>query len=71
MKKSNVIIIIIDTLRKDYSKDLNNFLSKLNFKSFKNVYATSSWTMPSQASIMTCLYPSFLRAHETKHLKGI
>jgi len=67
----NVILIVIDTLREDYAKPLEEMLKKLGFISYKNVIAPASWTVPSHASIFTALYPALHEAHETKEKKHI
>jgi len=67
---NNIIFIIIDTLREDYSKPIENALSKFDFVSLSNTIAPAPWTVPSHASIFTGLYPSLHRAHETKQRKG-
>jgi len=67
--KPNIIIIIVDTLRKDYSKTLEKKLKDLGFVSYDNVIAPASWTTPSHASIFTGCYPMFHGAHETKNCK--
>lgn len=61
----NIVLIVIDTLRADhlpfygYHKNTAPFMSGLASSGivFDNVYATSSWTAPSTASIFTSLYP--------------
>jgi len=65
----NVIIIIVDTLRKDYAKPLEDALTKIGFVSYENAIAPAPWTTPSHASIFTGLYPAFHGAHETKNRK--
>ena len=65
----NVIIIIVDTLRKDYAKPLEDGLTKIGFVSYENAIAPAPWTIPSHASIFTGLYPAFHGAHETKNKK--
>jgi len=61
--KNNVVLIIIDTLRKDYAEHLKNTLEKLGFISYENAIAPAPWTVPSHASIFTGLYPIFHGAH--------
>lgn len=64
--RPNVILVVIDTLRADrlgiYGNDrgLTPFLDGLAERGvvFKNVYAASSWTVPSVASIFTSRFPS-------------
>lgn len=63
---SNVVVILIDTLRADhlpfygYPKNTAPFLSKLAEKSvlFERPFSSSSTTAPATASIFTSLYPS-------------
>jgi arylsulfatase A-like enzyme len=62
---SNVVLIVIDTLRADhlpvygYDKDTAPFLTEWASQAvvFERTYATSSWTAPSTASILTSLHP--------------
>ena len=68
-RNKNVIIIVIDTLRKDYAGMLEHVLEKEGFVSYENVITPSSWTIPSHASIFTGLYPLIHGAHETLHVK--
>lgn len=70
MKYPNIIIIIIDTLRDDYSKPLKEKLKKFDFIAYENAIAPAPWTVPSHASIFTGLYPILHKAHETKDKKG-
>lgn len=67
----NIILIVIDTLREDYAKPLEEMLKRLGFISYKNVIAPASWTVPSHASIFTGLYPALHEAHETREKKHI
>ena len=69
MSLPNIIIIVVDSLRYDYSKILRDKLEKYDFISYKNVIAPSSWTIPTHASILTGLYPLFHNAHETRSRK--
>jgi len=69
MYKTNIVFIIIDTLRKDYAKNLEQKLSKYGFVIYDNAIAPSPWTTPSHASIFTGLYPAYHGAHETKTIK--
>lgn len=71
MDSPNIIFIVVDTLRKDYAKPLEDELRKLGFISYEKGIAPASWTTPSHASIFTGLYPAFHGAHETKNKKGI
>lgn len=69
MNNKNIIFIVLDTLRKDRSHILENILKKYGFVSYENVISTSSWTVPSHASMFTGLYPAFHDAHETRERK--
>ncbi len=63
--RPNVVLILIDTLRRDhlpfygYGKDTAPFLSRLASRGvvFENAYSVSSWTAPATASLFTSLYP--------------
>ncbi|MEN8154099.1 MAG: sulfatase [Acidobacteriota bacterium] len=65
MKKYNVVLIVIDTLRSDhlasygYKRETAPFISEFAKSSilFENVFSASSWTSPATASIFTSLYP--------------
>jgi len=65
MKKKNIILICIDSARKDrfscygYNKKTTPFMDSLAKKGniFKNAYAASTWTLPSHISMFTGLYP--------------
>jgi len=70
MDQPNVIFIVIDTLRKDYAKPLEEELKKFEFISYDNAITPAPWTTPSHASIFTGLYPAFHKAHETKIKKS-
>ncbi len=63
-----ILIIVVDTLRKDYSKPIKELVEKYGFLSCDNAVASAPWTLPSHASMFTGLYPSMHKAHET--LKG-
>src|SRR5208283_4968523 len=66
----NVILIIVDTLRADHLSCYHyDRLTSPNFDRlaangvlFENAIATSSWTLPSHASMFTGLYPNQHRA---------
>jgi arylsulfatase A-like enzyme len=61
----NIVVVVVDTLRADrlgaYGNDrgLSPFLDSLAARGtlFVNAYATTSWTCPSVASLMTSRYP--------------
>ena len=64
--KPNLILISIDTLRADhlgcygYDRPTSPIIDKLASKGvlFKDVSATSPWTLPSHGSLLTSFYPS-------------
>jgi arylsulfatase A-like enzyme len=68
MKRPNVILIVIDTLRADhlgcygYHRNTTPNIDKLADNSFlfNNAVATAPWTLPSIASILTSQYPCVL-----------
>jgi len=51
--KRNVILLILDTVRKDYFDEYATNLKRISDISFDNAYAASSWSTPSHASIFT------------------
>jgi len=63
-KKTNIILISIDTLRADhlacygYKRNTSPNIDKLASESavFKNNYSTSPWTLPAHVSLFTSLY---------------
>ena len=68
--KPHIIIILMDTLRKDaFDKWLKEYNGKYktiveNSFIFENARAPSSWTLPSHMSLFTGLYPSEHGIHE-------
>jgi arylsulfatase len=56
----NIALVVLDTLRQDSVSDSFDFLSGV---SFTNAYATSHWTIPVHASILTGKYPSEVGVH--------
>lgn len=62
----NVLVIVMDTMRKDhlscygYARKTSPNLERIATQSvqFQSAIATSSWTLPSHASMLTGLYPS-------------
>ena len=68
--KPHIIIILIDTLRKDaFDKWLKEYNGKYksiveNSFIFENARSPSSWTLPSHMSLFTGLYPSEHGIHE-------
>jgi len=63
MRKPNIIILVIDTLREDYSSGLEA-LRELGFVKYENAIAPAPWTLPSHVSLITGLYPSQHGIHE-------
>ncbi len=63
MKRPNIIILVIDTLREDYSQGLSE-LEELGFVKYENAIAPAPWTLPSHVSLITGLYPSQHGVHE-------
>lgn len=65
VRKPNVVVILIDTLRPDhlpfhgYATNTAPFLSELaaNGATFTRAWSSSSWTAPATASVFTSLYP--------------
>ena len=70
----NAVLIVVDTLRRDhlgsygYHRDTSPAIDRLARESvvFERAYATSGWTAPSVASILTGLYPSAHRLEQPK-----
>jgi len=64
--RPNVVVIVLDTLRPDhlgfygYSHETAPFLAQLAARGsvLERAWSTSSWTVPSTASIFTGLYPT-------------
>ncbi len=63
--RTNIVLIVIDTLRADhlpiynYPRNTTPFLARLAARGviFENAYSASSWTSPATASIFSSLYP--------------
>ena len=70
MEYPHLVLIVIDTLRKDYARLLEDELRRLGFVSYDNVIAPAPWTIPSHASIFTGFYPLLHGAHETRSKKS-
>ena len=68
MKKPNIIILIIDTLREDYANGLEA-LRELGFIKYENAIAPAPWTLPSHASLITSMYPSQHGIHESRDVR--
>jgi len=69
MRKPNIVIIVLDTLREDHAQGLDRLLD-YGFVKYQNAIAPAPWTLPSHASMFTGLYPSEHGIHETKELRG-
>jgi hypothetical protein len=69
MRKPNIAIIVLDTLREDHAQGLDRLLD-YGFVKYQNAIAPAPWTLPSHASMFTGLYPSEHGIHETKELRG-
>lgn len=73
MAHPDIIIIVVDTLRKDAIRfqqaenDNTNYFR--DFTIYSNCIATSPWTVPSHVSLFTGKYPLEHRIHETKTFK--
>lgn len=70
MNLPNIIIIIIDTLRKDYASPVSTVLKNFGFIQYEDAIAPAPWTTPSHASIFTGVYPAIHEAHESKYKKA-
>ncbi|NJD98747.1 DUF229 domain-containing protein [Thermococcus sp. LS1] len=70
MDSSHVIFIMLDTLRKDYGKVIEDSLSQLGFVSYDWAITPAPWTLPAHASIFSGLYPALHGAHETRDKKN-
>lgn len=54
----NVVLLVLDTIRKDYFDTYCRRLRRLSDVSFEECRAASSWSVPSQASIFTGKLPT-------------
>ena len=69
MRKPNIVIIVLDTLREDHAQGLDRLLD-YGFVKYQNATAPAPWTLPSHASMLTGLYPSEHGIHETQERRG-
>jgi hypothetical protein len=69
MRKPNVVIIVLDTLREDHAQGLDRLLD-YGFVKYQNAIAPAPWTLPSHVSMLTGLYPSEHGIHETQERRG-
>jgi len=68
MRKPNVVILVIDTLREDYAGGLEA-LRELGFVKYENAIAPAPWTLPSHVGLITGLYPSQHGIHESRGVR--
>ncbi|AFK22093.1 sulfatase-like hydrolase/transferase [Pyrococcus sp. ST04] len=61
----NIVLIVLDTLREDYSTSLDSILVKEGFCKLPNCISPSPWTIPSHVSMLSGEYPSVHGTHET------
>ena len=62
----NILVIVVDTLRADhlssygYDRPTSPNIDRIAQQGvvFENAFATSSWTLPSHASMVTCMLSS-------------
>ena len=73
---ANVLLIVFDTLRKDVLEVYGGEAKTPNLKGlaedsmvYENAVSPAPWTYPSHVSILTGLYPSEHRVHETFDVK--
>lgn len=62
--RANVVLLVLDTLREDYSQGLRK-LEDIGFTRYENVVSASNWTVPSHASMLTGRLPSSHGIHES------
>ncbi|MGD0319892.1 MAG: sulfatase-like hydrolase/transferase [Nitrososphaerales archaeon] len=60
----NVVLMVLDTLREDYSYGLRK-LEDSGFVKYENAIAPSNWTIPSHTSMFTGRLPSSHGIHES------
>ncbi len=68
MRKPNIVIIVLDTLREDHAQGLDRLVD-YGFVKYQNAIAPAPWTLPSHVSMFTGLYPSEHGIHERKELR--
>ncbi|MGA1819920.1 MAG: sulfatase-like hydrolase/transferase [Thermoplasmatota archaeon] len=66
MHRPDIFLIIMDTLRKDFSVKIREMLVEEGFTDYDRAFSTASWTQPSISSIMTGHYPK----HHGVHVSG-
>ncbi len=62
--RSNVVLLVLDTLREDHAQGLRK-LEDIGFTRYENAISASNWTVPSHASIFTGRLPSSHGIHES------
>ena len=67
LAKGDVVIIVLDTLREDYSAPLSKLL-EMGFTKFRNTISQYPWTLPAHMSMLTGQLASAHHVHESKHL---
>ncbi|MGC8665680.1 MAG: sulfatase-like hydrolase/transferase [Conexivisphaera sp.] len=63
MRRPNVALIVVDSLREDHSRGLDQLLD-VGFVRYENAIAPAPWTLPSHVSMFTGLYPGTHGVHE-------
>ncbi len=63
----NVALVVLDTLREDYSGGLDE-LRKMGYVRYDGAISAASWTLPSHVSMFTGLPPSEHGVHEARGL---
>ncbi|MGC9191354.1 MAG: sulfatase-like hydrolase/transferase [Conexivisphaera sp.] len=63
MRRPNVVLVVVDSLREDSSGGLEALLD-MGFVRYENAVAPAPWTLPSHVSMFTGLYPSAHGVHE-------
>ena len=71
MNKTNIVLVVFDTLRWDYFQKFigldQSFKTQLSdFVNFNMAFSPSPWTLPAHFSLFTGLYPSEHGVHETE-----
>ncbi len=64
MRRPNVVLLVVDTLREDHAGPLDELLG-MGFVRYSNAIAPSPWTLPSHVSMFTGLNPGAHGVHES------
>lgn len=59
----NIVLIVLDTVRKDYFEEYAKSIKNLSSSSFNQCRAASSWSLPSHASMFSGKLPSQHHIH--------